>query len=127
MAKQNLQDYELIFGTAMAFTAAITVGGATAAATGVEIDLGSTGMGEGTPIKGVINITAMCGSVTTTIASKATSGPVYTDNPYTLPAVTTAQQIHFTLPQTQLRYVKLFFASTTSATITAWLTAETVS
>ena len=124
MAYQTLQDYELLFSDAQAFTAAVTVGGAGAASTN-QIDLGATGMGQGVAIKGVINVTAITGTVTPTIGSKATTGPVYTDNPVTLTAITAVGQYHFTLPQNCLRYVKLFFASTTSATITAWLTAET--
>ena len=124
MSKQTLQDYEMLFSDAQAFTVAVTVGGAGAASTN-QIDLGAAGMGEGVAIKGVINVTAITGTVTPTIGSKTSTGPVYTDSPVTLTAITAVGQYHFTLPQDCKRYVKLFFANTTSSTITAWLTAET--
>jgi len=124
MAYQTLQDYELLFSDAQAFTVATTVGAAGAAATN-QIDLGATGMGQGAAIKGVINVTALTGTLTVTIGSKATTGPVYTDAPVTLTVISAVGQHHFTLPQNCLRYVKLFYATTTSATVTSWLTSET--
>jgi hypothetical protein len=124
MSKQTLQDYELLFSNAQAFTVATTVGAAGAASTN-QIDLGAAGMGEGVAVKGVINVTALTGTLTVTIGSKATTGPVYTDAPVTLTTISSTGQVHFTLPQSCLRYVKLFYATTTSATVTAWLTAET--
>lgn len=126
MAYQTLQDYELLFSDAQVLVGAITVGHANAASTN-QIDLGAAGMGQGVAIKGVINVTAVTGTLTVTIASKATTTPVYTDNPVTLTTVAAGVtgQVHFTLPQNCLRYVKLFYAVTSGATVTSWLTAET--
>jgi len=124
MAKQNSYDFDLAFSKAQAFTVATTVGAAGAASTN-QIDLGSTGMGEGVAIKGVVNVTGLTGTLTLTIASSTATAPVYTNNPVTLTVVSANGQMHFTLPQDVRRYVKLFYAVTSAATVTSWLTAET--
>ena len=118
MAKQNLQDFELLVSNAQAIAT-------TANTAGTEIDLGSAGMGEGAVIKGVINVTAMAGTLKVIIGNKTAASVASTDSPITLPTISAVGQYYFALPQDCKRYVNLFYTSVTSSTITAWLTAET--
>ena len=124
MAKQNSYDFDLAFSKAQVFTAAVTVG---AGGSTNEIDLGSTGMGEGVVIKGVVNVNGTTGPVAlVTMCSKATASVAVSDAPIAVTgSISIGNQVHFSLPQTSLRYVKLFYTVTSAATITAWLTAET--
>jgi hypothetical protein len=120
MAKQTMQDAELLISNAQVIAV-------TANTAGTEIDLGSTRMGEGVVIKGIINVTAITGTMKVIVGSKATATVAATDYPLTLPTVSSGAtgQIYFTLPQDCGRYVNLFYTCVTSATVTAWLTAET--
>ena len=119
MAKQTSVDYELLFSNAQSIAAT-----ANTASTN-EIDLGSTGMGEGVAIKGVINVTEITGTTSVKVCHKTSASVAATDNPVTLTTLSAVGQYHFTLPQSVSRYVKLFYTGVTSTTVTAWLTAET--
>ncbi len=120
MAKQNLADFELLFSNAQVVAAT-----ANTASTN-EIDLGSVGMGEGTVIKGIINVTEITGTLSIKVCHKTSASVAATDNPTTLPTISSAAtgQYFFTLPQNCSRYVKLFYTGVTSSTITAYLTSE---
>jgi hypothetical protein len=126
MAKQTMQDYELFITnnvTNYNGSQAIAVTANTAGYS--EIDLGATKMGEGVAIKGVINVTALAGTMKVIIGSKTSASVASTDNPVTLTTISATGQYYFTLPQDVARYVNLFFTCVTSATVTAWLSAET--
>jgi len=122
MAKQVLCDQELKFSDAQAFSAAATVG---AGGSTNEIDLGSTGMGEGVAIRGIVNVSGTGPVALVTMCSKATASVAVTDNPIAVTgSLSAGAQGHFTLPQTSLRYVKLFYTVTSAATVTAYLSAR---
>lgn len=121
MAKQTLCDQELKFSDAQEIAAT-----ANTAATN-EIDLGSTGFGEGVVIKGIINVTAITGTLSVKVCHKTSASVAATDNPVTLTTISSGAtgQYYFTLPQNVSRYVNLFYTGVTSSTVTAYLTAET--
>lgn len=121
MSKQTSVDYELLLSNAQAIAVTANTGSTN------EIDLGATGMGEGVAIKGVLNVTAIAGTMKVIVGHKTAASVAATDNPVTLTTIADAAtgQYHFTLPQNVSRYVKLFYTCVTSATVTAWLTAET--
>jgi len=120
MAKQTMQDAELLISNAQVIAV-------TANTAGTEIDLGSTRMGEGVVIKGIINVTAITGTMKVIIGAKTSASVAATDNPVTLTTIANAAtgQYYFTLPQDTPRYINLFYTCVTSATVTAYLTAET--
>ena len=120
MAKQNLADFELLFSNAQVIAAT-----ANTASTN-EIDLGGVGMGEGTVIKGIINVTEITGTTSVKVCHKTSASVAATDNPTTLTTIASGAtgQYFFTLPQNVSRYVKLFYTGVTSTTVTAYLTAE---
>lgn len=118
MAKQNLADFELLFSNAQVIAAT-----ANTASTN-EIDLGATGMGEGTPVKGIINVTAITGTTSVKVCHKTSASVAATDNPTILPTISAVGQYYFTLPQNCGRYVALFYTGVTATTVTAYLTAE---
>ena len=95
-----------------------------------EIDLGSANMGQGEPIKLVIDVTTLGSSNVLTVkaCSKTSASVAVTDNPVTLGAISATGQYHYTLPQNVSRYFNLFVTEaggTPSYTATAWLTAYT--
>lgn len=91
-----------------------------------ELDLGSANMGQGEAVKLVINVTALTGTLIVKVCSKVTGTVASSDSIYTLPTIGSGAtgQYHFTLPQNIKRYTKLYYTAGTSATITAWLTAN---
>lgn len=128
MAKQNLQDYELFITNNVTNYNGSQVIAVTANTAGYsEIDLGATRMGEGASIKGILNVTAITGTMKVIVASKTSASVAATDNPVTLTTIADGAtgQYEFILPQGVNRYVNLFFTCVTSATVSAWLTAET--
>lgn len=116
MAKQSTPDFELTISSAQVL-------GTTAALGTNEIDLGSTGMGEGKAIKLVLNVTALSGTLLVKACSKTSATVAATDNPVSLSTISTTGQYHFTLSQAVNRYFNLSYTAATSATVTAWLTA----
>lgn len=110
----------------LAFSVAQTLDNTADTASTNEIDLGSAKMGQGTPVKGVINVTALSGTLIVKVCGKATTGPAKTDLIMTLPTTSAdaTGQHHFTLPQDCPRFIKLFYTAGTSGTVTAFLTAE---
>lgn len=123
MAKQTAYDAELAIIFSAVSTTASTAGTS-------ELDLGSANMGEGEPIKLVIDVTTLGGSNVLTVkaCSKATATVEVTDNPVTLGAISATGQYHYTLPQNVKRYFNLFVTEaggSPSYTATAWLTAYT--
>jgi hypothetical protein len=120
--KQVDYDRDLAFSIAQSITTT-----ANTASTN-SIDIESANGGQGTPLKVVINVTAVAASesMTVKVCSKSADSVAATDGTYTLPAITAVGQYHHTLPQDSARYVKLFYTAGTSATVTAYLTAEIV-
>lgn len=114
-----MQDAELLFSSAQVLDSTANTGSTN------EIDLGSTGMGEGQAVKLVVNVTALTGTLAIKVASKTSASVAVTDNVLIGPAVASGitGQYHFTLPQNINRFVKVFYTAGTSATVTAWLTA----
>ena len=91
-----------------------------------EIDLGNAASAEGEPIKGVINVTALSGTLTIKVCANAAAATVAATDLIVTMSVGgsgVTGQYHFTLPQSCPRYVKLFYSAGTSGTVTAWLTA----
>lgn len=110
----------------LAFSVAQTLDSTADTASTSEVDLGTANMGEGKSIKGIVNVTALSGTLVIKVCGKATTGPAKTDLIYTLPTTGAGAtgQYHFTLPQNCPRFVKLFYTAGTSGTVTAYLTAE---
>ena len=77
MAKQTLSDAELMFSAAQ-----IIADSAANTASTNEIDLGSTAMGEGVVVKGVVNVTTLTGTLVVKVGHKSTASVAVTDNPY---------------------------------------------
>lgn len=112
-------DREVVFSNAQSITTT-----ADTASTN-EIDLGSANFAKGTSIRGVVNVTALVGTLIIKVCAKSATGTAATDLVYTLPTVGAGLtgQYKFTLPQDCPEFVKLFYTAGTSATIDAWLTA----
>ncbi len=116
---QSNYDRELAISKAQVLTSAQTQG------TNV-IDLGSTEFAKGTSIRGVINVTALSGTLSVLVCANTTSTVAASNVIYTLPTTGAGAtgQYRFTLPQDCPRYVTLYYTAGTSATLDAWLTAE---
>lgn len=118
--------FQTNFDRELAFSIAQTLGTTADTASTSEINLGATGMGQATPVKGVVNVTALSGTLAIKVYG-STTATVTTSNTLiqtiSVGSGVTGQQ-HFTLPQNCPQYIKLFYSAGTSGTVTSWLTAE---
>ena len=117
------QDRELMFSVAQvlgttADTASIT-----------ELDLSGDYLMQGEPLKVVVNVTALSGTLIVKVYGKTTTGVTTSDTLLaTMPTVGSGVtgQYSLTLPQTgATRFVKLFYSAGTSGTVTSYITAYT--
>jgi len=91
-----------------------------------EIDLGGVNMGKDEPLKVVINVTTLVGTLDIKLGHKTAASVAYTDNTITLKQIGSGVtgQYHITLPQNCSRYINLFYSAGTSGVVTAWVTAD---
>lgn len=118
--------YQQAFDRSVVFSSAQVLDDTADTASTNEIDLGDSQSAEGVPFKGVVNVTALSGTLVIKVCANAAAATVAaTDLVMTLPTISAGVtgQYHFTLPQNCARYVKLFYTAGTSGTVTAWLTA----
>ncbi len=117
---QQNYDRELAFSKAQVLDSTANVAGSN------PINLGSPEFAKGAAIKGIINVTALVGTLVILVCAKSSGNPAATDLIATLPTVGAGLtgQYTFTLPQNCPQYVNLFYTAGTSATLDAYLTAE---
>lgn len=118
--KQTAFDRELVISNAQVLDSTANTAGTN------EIDLGGVNMGLDKPLKLVINVTALTGTLDIKLAHKTAASVAYTDNTITLKQIGSGLtgQYHITLPQNVNRYINLFYSAGTSGTVTAWVTAK---
>ena len=117
---QSNYDRELAISVAQVLDTTADVAGSN------PINLGSSEFAKGASIRGVVNVTALVGTLVIKVCAKSSGNPAKTDLIYTLPTTGSGAtgQYKFTLPQDCPQYVNLFYTAGTSATLDAWLTAE---
>lgn len=121
-----LNGFQRMYDKSLAFSTAQVLDNTADTASTNEIDLGAVGMGVGAAIKGIINVTALSGTLVVKVCGKATTGPAKTDLIMTLPTTSAdaTGQYHFTLPQNCPQFIKLYYTAGTSGTVSAYLTAD---